>query len=408
MADPLTTVADEFAPAPLNIFDPKLAESVISRHGNALRGAQSSEMLAKATKDSYDMEAAKRREDRDALLATREEKDFAEKQEADSKRSDLLSEIYETLRPNDEGFDERSTAFLSKAPPSILKDPTFNEVLKSLAKRADTAEEERRKVRETETRQKNANALIGERAKYSDTFRYLTPEVLKDIPRDADGNLDMLVAGMRAKELENAAKMKEYSDKKKVDTEAKIDVLEVKNMNTQQRALYDETKDILISDRRAFPNRTEIILQKAEGEGNSGDPKILIGDAKWGPELRKAQEWDKNLFDNEVLVAMEATTPEQYMTYNGVDGKPVELTPIERNRRKRVWEYAHKNDNAAPAPAPTTNAPAAPTTATPAAPTATPAAPAAPELTYTEKTLPDGTIVRRYSDGTIKQKKPQK
>lgn len=92
MPDPLTTVADEFAPAPLNIFDPKLAESVISRHGNALRGAQSSERLAQAKTRAYDDAAAKRREERDAMLATQDELDFAEKRDADAMRGDIIAD----------------------------------------------------------------------------------------------------------------------------------------------------------------------------------------------------------------------------------------------------------------------------------------------------------------------------
>ena len=198
MPDPLTTVADEFAPAPLNVFDQKLAESVISRHGNALRGAKSSDMLAQTQARAYDNAAAKRREERDAMLATQDELDFAEKRDADAMRGDIIADMYENLRPTEEGYDERVTEFLGNAPPSVVKDPVFNEVLRGLTRRADTTEEERRKVREVEDRQKNTIDAIRERAKYSDTMQYLTEDDFTKLPKDENGNPDMFSAGMLA------------------------------------------------------------------------------------------------------------------------------------------------------------------------------------------------------------------
>jgi hypothetical protein len=381
MPDPLTTVADEFAPAPLNIFDPKLAESVISRHGNVLRGAQSSERLAQAKTRAYDDAAARRREERDTLLATQDELDFAEKQDADAMRGDIIADMYENLRPTEEGYDERVTEFLGNAPPSIIKDPVFNEVLRGLTRRADTTEEERRKVREVEDRQKNTIDAIRERAKYSDTMKYLTEEDITTLPKDENGNPDMFSAGMLAGQRKREAGVEDYGKKTEIRKNAAIDILNTRNMDAQQRDLYDETKDILINDRKAFPNRTEVILQKAGAAGKSTNPDVLKADKTWGPELAKAQAWDKDLFENEVLAAQEYDTPEKYVDIL------TELTPTERSRRKRLWDYAHQNDTA---PAATASA----------APTAAP--------TYTEKTLPDGTLVRKYSDGTIKMKKPQK
>jgi len=386
MPDPLTTVADEFAPAPLNVFDPKLAESVISRHGNAMRGAQSSDMLAKSTASNYDALAAKRREERDAMLATREDLDYAEKKESEAMRGDIIADMYETLRPTEEGFDERVTGFLGQAPPSVVKDPVFGEVLRGLTRRADTAEEERRKVREVDDRQKNTIEAIRERAKYGETMKFLTEEDIATLPKDENGNPDMFAAGMLAGQRKREAGVEDYGKKVEMRKNATIDILNTKNMDAQQRDLYDETKNIIINDRSAFPNRTEEVLRLAVADKKSADPSILKSDPKWGPELAKAQAWDKDLFENEVLVAMEAKTPDEYVNYR--EG----LTPTQRSRRKRLWDYAHQNDGDAP-------------TAAPVAPTAPATAPAAPN--YTEATLPDGTLVRRYSDGSVKMKKPK-
>jgi len=385
MPDPLTTVADEFAPAPLNIFDPKLAESVISRHGNALRGAKSSDMLAQTQARAYDNAAAKRREERDALLATREEQDYAEKQEADAMRGDIIADMYENLRPTEEGYDERVTEFLGQAPPSITKDPVFNEVLRGLTRRADATEEERRRVREVETRQINARDLIAERAKYDDTMKFLTAEDLKTLPVDENGEprLDSAAAGILAGQRKREAGVEDYGKKTEMRKNAAIDILSTRNMDAQQRDLYDETKDILINDRKAFPSRVEMVIAKAAAAKKPTDPSLLKKLPQWGAELAKAEEWDKNLFENEILVAQEAKTPEEYVNLMG------ELTPVARQRRKRVWDYAHQNDVA------------------PAAPTA--AAPTTTRTVVSEVQHPNGYIIRKYSDGkTVKIATPKK
>lgn len=397
MPDPLTTVADEFAPAPLNIFDPKLAESVISRHGNALRGAQSSERLAQAKTRAYDDAAAKRREERDAMLATQDELDFAEKRDADAMRGDIIADMYENLRPTEEGYDERVTEFLGNAPPSVVKDPVFNEVLRGLTRRADTTEEERRKVREVETRQINATKLIAERAKYDDTMKFLTAEDLKTLPVDENGEprLDSAAAGILAGQRKREAGVEDYGKKTEIRKNAAIDILTKKGMDSQQQALYDETEDILINSPEAFPRRTDNVLARAEKAGETTNPSILRELPRWGAELAKAEAWDKNIFKNEVLTAKKAKTPEEYINFTDVEGKPVEITPTAEEYRRRVWDYAHQNDSSA---APTTATPAAP-----AAPSPTSAAPAPSRTVVSEVQHPKGYIIRKYSDGkTVK------
>lgn len=396
MPDPLTTVADEFAPAPLNIFDPKLAESVISRHGNAKRGLQTSSLLAKTVSDAANAEAAKRREERDALLATREDLEYAEKKEAEAMRGDIIAGMYEDLRPNEPGFDERATAFLSKAAPSIIKDPVFNEVMRGLSRRADIADEERRKTDEINLRQKNTVAAIREREKYDDTMKFLTEEDIANLPKDEMGNPDMFSAGMLAGQRKREAGIEDFGKKAEIKKNATIDILNTKNMDAQQRALYDETEDILIESPEAFPRRTDIILQKAKADGKTANPTTLIADPKWGQELLKAQEWDKNIFKNEVLSAKKAKTPEEYINFTDIDGKPAKLTPTAEEYRRRVWEYAHQNDDAAPAqtaPAPTT---AAPTTAVP------------PADTPIDKKFPEGSRKVKLPNGEYRIVTPDK
>jgi hypothetical protein len=413
MPDPLTTVADEFAPTPLNIFDPKLAESVISRHGNAKRGLQTSSLLAKTVSDAANAEAAKRREERDALLATREEQEYAEKQEADAMRGDIIADMYENLRPTEEGYDQRVTEFLGQAPPSITKDPVFNEVLRGLTRRADIVEEERRKEREVEDRQRNTIEAIRERAKYGETMKFLTEEDIAKLPKDEMGNPDMFAAGMLAGQRKREAGIEDFGKKTDIRKKATIDILNTKNMDAQQRDLYDETKNILINDRNAFPSRVEMVLAKAAAAKKPTDPSMLKKLPEWGAELAKAEAWDKDLFENEVLAAQEARTPEEYVNLMG------DISPTARQRRQRVWEYAHQNDEAAPAiplgggsiedirtldgKAAPAGSKAIPLGGTPTTTAPAPATPVPTRTVVSEVQHPKGYIIRKYSDGkTVK------
>jgi hypothetical protein len=389
MPDPLTQVVDEFAPAPLNVFDQDYAETVISRHTNAKRRAESSAALADSRRRAYDEQQAALRAERDRMLQTRQDEEYQEQKEADTMRGEILADLYETLRPNEEGYDERATQFLSEAPASVVKDPVFNEVLKGLSGRADKAEAERLKLREGETRQANTLEAIRERAKYGETMKYLTEDDLKELPRDENGEIIMsFEAGMRAAERKRQAGIEDYGTKAAIKQEAAKELLDTKKMDATQRELHQETKDILINDVEAFPTQISSVVGKAGGK----DVAILRKDPKWKAEVAKAEAWDKNQFENEVLTAKKYDTPDGYMAL------VKELSPTAAANRRRVWEYAHKND--APKEPAKTAAPA-PKTAAPqsAAPAPTPAA------TFTESTLPDGTVVRVFADGRVQRKK---
>jgi hypothetical protein len=415
MADPLTEVVDKFAPAPLNVFDQDFAETVISRQANAKRGVESSAGLADSRRRAYDEEQATLRAERDRMLLNREDEEYTQKKEADAMRGEILADLYENLRPNEEGYDERATQFLSQAPASVVKDPVFNEVLRGLSGRADKAEAERVKQREADERQANTIAAIRERAKYGETMKYLTEADLKELPRDEAGEIIMsFEAGVRAAERKRQAGIEDFTTKAGIKQEAAKELLNTKNMDVQQRELYQETKDILINDMETFPTQISSVIAKAAGQGASTDVSLLKKMPKYADEVRKAEAWDKNQFENEVLTAKKYDTPDEYVEL--VPG----LSPNAAGNRRRVWEYAHKNDAPAPAPAAKTAAPAAaaPAPAAPAAAAPAPAAPAAaapapaaktadygkrPDGTnkgtgfFGELKLPDGSVATEYS-----------
>jgi hypothetical protein len=404
MADPLTQVADEFAPAPLNVFDQKLADTVISRHANAKRGLATSDVLAQTAGRAMEMERAKQREMRDQLLQRQDEIEFKERQDADAMRGDLIADMYENLRPTEEGYDERLTGFLSTAPPSVVKDPVFNEVLRGLTRRADTAEAERAQNREIETRQKNTLDAIREREKYDDTMKFLTEEDLKTLPVDENGEprLDSAAAGILAAQRKREAGVEDFAKKTDIRLNAAKEILNEKKMDSDQKELFRETRDILINDREAFPTQVDSVLALAVGKKKKADIGLLAGDSEFGPLVRKAQEWDKKQFENEVLTAKKYPDPEKYV------GLVTGLSPAAAESRRRVWEYAHQNDGTAPAaPAQAAPTPPAPAPTAPA-PASTQAAPAPTRTVVAEVQHPDGYLLRKYSDGKIVKVMPKK
>lgn len=78
MADPLTQTVEQFAPAPLNIFDQNQAETIISKYSGARRELEdaaaafdANRAVQQAEQDKYRIEQDRIRTERDALLATR-------------------------------------------------------------------------------------------------------------------------------------------------------------------------------------------------------------------------------------------------------------------------------------------------------------------------------------------------
>jgi phage host-nuclease inhibitor protein Gam len=159
-------------------------------------------------------------------------------------------------------------------------------------------------------------------------------------------------------------------DKAKVDVrkEAAKELKNIDLMDDAQKAVFKETKDIIINNAEAFPSKVAM-LQEKYGKNGKPAPESSLK-SKYAEEYAAAKDWDSNKFEKEVDVAMDMTL-EEYV------GKIKDAPPEIQERRKRVWEYANQNK---PKEAVTETAPkqtAAPQTA-----------PAAP--TVKQVTLPDG------------------
>lgn len=347
MADPLAQVADDFAPAPLNFFDEKQAQNIMSRYADArtdfeTRSATQQYRLA----EERDRREAERVE-RDRLLADRDDIEYEEKQAARGARSQFIGDIME-LSEDDEDFDSKIIGVLKDAPPAVQEDETIRDILKVKRDKAERMRQE--KVRLGMETQKQEYGLKKSEAsrRNSALWGYLTPEDLQSLPRDPDtGEIDREMGLSRAVERKRAAEKEDFSAKTEVRAEAAKDVLRVSAMSKEEKALHDETKDILINNDEAFPSAVENLRRKLILEGNTISSDATLAQAG-GEAYRKAVAWDKKKWENEVLTAKKAATPEEYInlrTFSKAEKDAgAELSPAAVDARTRVWEFAHRLD----------------------------------------------------------------
>jgi hypothetical protein len=456
MADPLTQTVEQFAPAPLNIFDQNQAETIISKYSGARRELEdaatafdANRAVQQAEQDKYRIEQDRIRTERDALLATREDAEYAQRKEAEAMRGDLIADMYESLRPQEEGYDKRMVDFLGNAPPSVQNDPVFREVLTGYNRMADKAEDQRRQDREMETRQKNTIEGIRERAKFNETMRNLTEEDWKNPPLTPDGQIDMVALGIKAARNQAANEVEQLKERERIKVLSQKELIEARGASKQLQNEAKQVEEVLINDKTAFPDRAAMVRQQYKDK--LGQLDYSTGKAT----LEEAEAWDKNKFDNEIIAARGYDSPEDYVKIIP------NLNVDQKQNRYRLWKHANTyggkvsprvSEGAAPAgsnvnvedirTAEGKSAPAGSNAiplreanaedirtsdgaASPAGSKAIPlrnadvedirtadgkSAPAgskaiplggAPAPTYEERTAPDGRVFRKYADGRI-------
>ena len=390
MADPLTNIAEEFAPAPTSYFDKGQAQTLISRYGNANRAAASSKRLADTALQSHQLDRSMADEERraakdarDVLLASREDIEYGERKSADETRSGFLKSFMEELDPKDVEYNTKLVGFMANLPPSIQKDPTFVDIVKIRSKQADEADEERRRINELGIMQKNRVELVNARAQYDKVLGNLTEQDKAEAPIDPEtGRPDPMWMMRRAtqREMENELKQ----DKAKVDVrkEAAKELKNIDLMDDAQKAVFKETKDIVITNREAFPSKMSMLQKQYANKGTAAAPEDTV--KMKDPEgYAAAKEWDKNMFEKEVDAAMDFDNPEDYIN------KVKNISDAARERRLRVWNYANQNKGKALAET--------------VKETVTETVAPAEKVTFTDQ-VRDGFIVRTYSDGTVKRK----
>jgi hypothetical protein len=391
MADPLTQTVEQFAPAPLNIFDQGQAETLMSRYAGARDVAENRQRLAEEDRRAQQARREELMAERQQLLNTREDEAYRMKKDAEAQRGAFLADALETLKPKDTGYYEREVEFLRKAPPAILNDPVTRDILSGFKTLADREEEKRTKEAETKQRQQNTLEGIRERAKYSETMKYLTQDDLAKLPKDENGSVDTFAMGILAGQRKREAEEKEAAAK----LEGQKELIDRRSMSAEQKKEDDDLKDVIIQDSNAFPRRETLVLKKAAAAGKS--PKI----ESVKKELAEAKEWDKNIFEKEILAARDFNNAEEYVnlldkTYADMG---IEMPDSAKQNRRLLWNYAQKYKPRQSGVA----APAAPAPATPAAPA--PATPAAPTRTVTKQYVEGDYAVREFSDGSKQRKK---
>jgi len=405
MADPLTQTVEQFAPAPLNIFDQGQAETLMSRYAGARDVAENRQRLAEEDRRAQQARRDELMAERQQLLNTREDEAYRMKKDAEAQRGEFLADALATLKPNEPNYYEREVEFLKTAPTSIQNDPVTREILNGFKTVADRAEEKRIKEEETKLRQQNTLEGIRERAKYSETMKYLTQDDITKLPKDENGNVDTFAMGILAGQRKREAEEKEAAAK----LEGQKELIDRKEMSADQKKEDDELKNVIIQDSNAFPRRETLVLKKAAAERRSPKSESVKR------ELAEAEEWDRNIFEKEILAARNYDNANDYVnlldqTYADMD---IEMPASAKEHRRRLWEYAQRYKPAqggaatpaTPTPAPT---PATPTPAPAPTPTPTPA-PATEEPTVLKSyTTKDGFYVEELSDGGIRKKKINK
>ena len=380
MADPLSDIANEFAPAPTSYFDRGQAQSLIARYSNANRESESSKSLADAASARQRLQASVSSEQRaadkaarDSVLATRADKEYEDKKLTEESRGGFLQEFAETMDPTSPDYTKNMTSFMAKLPPYMQTDEGLKGIITVFNRQAESAETERERVSLLGEQQKNRMAILKERAMSDDTLKFLKPEDLANPPLGEDGQVDPMRLGMLAKQRELESNL--VQDKAKVGNrkEAAIELKNVSNMNNVEKARFKETKDIVITNTEAFPSKVEMLRKKHSVGGKAAPDETL--EFKDPEGFAAAKTWDKNKFAKEVDTAMDIENVEDY-----VDMVP-KISDAARERRLRIWDYAHQNDGKEPAGSVTETVTetetVTPTAAAPAAPAPTAAAPTA-------------------------------
>jgi len=387
MADPLTQTVEQFAPAPLNIFDQNQAETIISKYSGARRELEdaatafdANRAVQQAEQDKYRIEQERIRTERDALLATREDAEYAQRKEAEAMRGDLIADMYESLRPQEEGYDKRMVDFLGNAPPSIQNDPVFREVLTGYNRMADKAEDQRRQNKEIELRTQNQLKLMQERDKYNTFLANLKPEDYTAAPKDENGNPSREYLYSKAAERKMENELKLLSEKEKIKFVTQKGLNEMRRADKQLDAEAKQVEKVLINDTTAFPDRAAMVREQYKDR--LGELEYTAGKAA----LEEAKAWDKDKFDKEIIAARSYDDPQKY-----IDLIP-NLNADQQENRYRLWQHANTYGGKLPPKNLEGAAPATPATPAPATPA--PAAPAPTDFKPTEIVL-DG---KRYRE----------
>ena len=360
MADPLTALAEREVPAPTNFFDPAGARDIISRYSNTRGERQAAREYADSAIQLSRLQDDQARRKRDELMQGREDQDYQARNDALLQKGTFIRNMGQMLDPKSEEYNSQVTEFMSGLPSELADDETIKGVLHSMNAEADDYRSQRNaELSKTQTRDSQL-AVLRERAKLGMSYDVKDDDI-KAATRE-DGTIDEFKLGTIAGANKRASAASEFDRRLKATEEGRIRVIQAADLSKRGRERRSTVDKFIVEDRAAFPRRTDAVANAyKEATGKSPDLKMLEVNPKWRDQVAQAKAWDSKPLDNELSAAFAYEDPEKYV--NLVPG----LNDSQKERRRMVWEHAHKDGAVEESDTPQSPAAAPSSTAPPAA-----------------------------------------
>lgn len=337
MADPLASLVEREYPEPTNFFDPAASQSVISKYASARRRSQSSALLADSAMKLSRAEEDRERLARDRVVWDRMDEEYNDRQAAKRLRGDFLRSMTRDIDPKSEDYTRQVTEFKAGLPPELQDDDVINSILTSMNAEAD----DYRSRRNAEaTRQGNYEfwqKKFDQGAGFK--FKHIKPEDYA-ANRLEDGTPDWQALQAIEGERERSFKAGEFDRRLKAVNEGRLQLVKSSELSKRGRDRRSQLDKWIVEDRTAFPRWTDALAEefkKSTGK-ESVDLTLLKDNPKWRDAYLRAAAWDKNPLFNELNAALDYDTAEEYV--NKVKG----LTEDQKERRRKMWEHAHRDD----------------------------------------------------------------
>lgn len=163
MADPLTTVASEFAPRPVDLFDPRESGDIYNRWSNAAAGFDTAANTFKAAREVEDLQADREIRNRNKLIFDREDEEYKQKEEFEDAKGELLWNMVD-LDPLADDYEDKITTMLAGSP-QLADDEAFKSMVNVGLKRAerlrDSKERERLERLREDEQEADLLAILG-------------------------------------------------------------------------------------------------------------------------------------------------------------------------------------------------------------------------------------------------------
>jgi hypothetical protein len=340
MADPLTAVAEQFAPAPARtqfFSNPSDSEAIARRWETGVRAEAAGELAGAASaleKSRLDREKAQR----ERLLWGREDQDYEDRKNFEATKGEFLLRFTdkEVLDPDADDYPQRLAQLQSQLPPEAAEDDAVKSLISVFNRRFEMSQMEKRQQADF-TRKQQAKAA----------WEGLSPEERAEIPVDPntgepDEYATAYAAGMKAQkrklEEEGAKRTRDletFREKENIRSEFRPSMRPKESLSKEAKGLREQAIANIKYDTTAFMNPMDSLRQTWMQEKKmTVEPDEAQLRARFGPNpVTQAKNWTA---ETEFVVARESATPEEYIKKGGEN-----LTPRQKELRQEVWNIAH-------------------------------------------------------------------